>query len=273
MEGREERMKMSPAGLFVENALFPEKNVAIIPFFQNNKSPICRLNFDKEIRHIQTSNVPVEINKVTDFKRFTSPSITQTNEENKDGEFYQLKSSPMQMFNSFSSDSAYLSQTIGQKNGSLVFSEGKILNRKMCCNCKKSHCLKLYCECFTSKTYCQGCNCTNCYNTPANNEVREKAMQTTLERNPVAFDPKITRVEEPVYFHDEYRMTLRLQVILNILVAVIVRNLVVLRSIASVIRVELVVLHCASVNNAKTPNMKEVLNKNKAWLIFKHHSL
>jgi len=203
MDGGEERIKMSPSELYVEgNELSPEKNViGIIPLFQSNKSPICRLNFDKEIhRHIQTSNVPVEINKVIDFKRFTSPSITQSN-ENKDGRFYQLKSSPMQMFNSFSPDLAYLSQTIGQKSGGLVLSEGKILNKKMCCNCKKSHCLKLYCECFTSKLYCQGCNCTNCLNTPANNEIREKAMQATLERNPVAFDPKITRIGESVFLY------------------------------------------------------------------------
>eukprot|EP00826_Nyctotherus_ovalis_P019137 TRINITY_DN1584_c0_g3_i2.p1 TRINITY_DN1584_c0_g3~~TRINITY_DN1584_c0_g3_i2.p1 ORF type:complete len:195 (+),score=46.37 TRINITY_DN1584_c0_g3_i2:1130-1714(+) len=189
---------MSPSELFIdENALSPDK---AIPFLRQSKSPICRLNFDKEIQHhMQSNNVPVEINKVADFKRFTSPNLNQSN-ETKNGRFYQLKSSPMQMFNSFSPDSAYLSQTIGQKSagGGLILSEGKVLNRKMCCNCKKSHCLKLYCECFTSKLYCQGCNCTNCLNTPANNEIREKAMQATLERNPVAFDPKITRVEEMV---------------------------------------------------------------------------
>lgn len=228
MDTREERMKMSPSELFVEeNSSSPERAIPIIPFFQSNKSPVCRLNFDKEIkRHIQTSNVSVEINKVVDLKKFTSPSINQSN-DNKDGGFYQLKSSPMQMFNSFSPNSAYLSQTMGQKSGSLILSEGKVLNRKMCCNCKKSHCLKLYCECFTNKLYCQGCNCTNCLNTPANSEIREKAMQATLERNPVAFDPKITRVEEAVNYYYNYRTTLILPLIYNILVAVIARNLAV----------------------------------------------
>lgn len=262
MDVREERIKMSPSELFVEeNASSPEKVIPIIPFFQSNKSPVCRLNFDKEIkRHIQTSNVPVEINKVVDFKKFMSPSVNQSN-DNKGGRFYQLKSSPMQMFNSFSPDSAYLAQTIGQKSGGLILSEGKVLNRKMCCNCKKSHCLKLYCECFTNKLYCQGCNCTNCLNTPANSEAREKAMQATLERNPVAFDPKITRVEEAVNYYYNYRMISILVLIYNILVAAIVRNLVALRSIANAIKVELVVLLCVSVNNVRTRNKKEVLNK------------
>src|SRR4051794_13260825 len=32
------------------------------------------------------------------------------------------------------------------------------------CNCKNSRCLKLYCECFASGAYCEGCNCKNCFN-------------------------------------------------------------------------------------------------------------
>ena len=34
------------------------------------------------------------------------------------------------------------------------------------CNCKKSRCLKLYCECFSADIYCNGCNCTSCLNNP-----------------------------------------------------------------------------------------------------------
>ena len=68
----------------------------------------------------------------------------------------------------------------------------KIGQRLICCNCKKSQCLKLYCECFANKVLCQGCNCVNCSNTGSNREERDKAMRATLERNPVAFDPKIS---------------------------------------------------------------------------------
>jgi hypothetical protein len=33
------------------------------------------------------------------------------------------------------------------------------------CNCKKTKCLKLYCECFASGGYCQpGCSCFECCN-------------------------------------------------------------------------------------------------------------
>ncbi|KAK4415455.1 protein tesmin/TSO1-like CXC 5 [Sesamum alatum] len=59
------------------------------------------------------------------------------------------------------------------------------------CNCKHSRCLKLYCECFASGTYCDGCNCVNCHNNVENEAARREAVEATLERNPNAFRPKI----------------------------------------------------------------------------------
>ncbi|MCO5557968.1 hypothetical protein L7F22_011542 [Adiantum nelumboides] len=59
------------------------------------------------------------------------------------------------------------------------------------CNCKNSRCLKLYCECFASGTYCDGCNCLNCCNNVENESFRKEAVEATLERNPNAFRPKI----------------------------------------------------------------------------------
>ena len=59
------------------------------------------------------------------------------------------------------------------------------------CNCKNSRCLKLYCECFASGQYCFGCNCQACHNNPENDEMRKRAIEQTLERNPSAFRPKI----------------------------------------------------------------------------------
>ena len=55
------------------------------------------------------------------------------------------------------------------------------------CNCKKSRCLKLYCECFAAERFCQGCNCTDCYNTPEAGEIREKAIKDTRAKNSKAF--------------------------------------------------------------------------------------
>eukprot|EP00954_Amorphochlora_amoebiformis_P014899 1165554-Amorphochlora_amoeboformis.AAC.2 len=77
------------------------------------------------------------------------------------------------------------------------------------CNCKASHCLKLYCECFASSEYCRDCNCKvfhsfigdtlqpdrkapgNCRNNEEFQKERQHAIRYTLERNPHAFLPKI----------------------------------------------------------------------------------
>ncbi|CAI5503714.1 unnamed protein product, partial [Closterium sp. Naga37s-1] len=63
--------------------------------------------------------------------------------------------------------------------------------RKRSCNCRNSRCLKLYCECFAAGLYCEGCNCVNCCNSPANEAQRHDAVLAVLDRNPNAFRPKI----------------------------------------------------------------------------------
>lgn len=62
---------------------------------------------------------------------------------------------------------------------------------KKACNCAKSHCLKLYCECFARGQTCDGCNCSNCMNNGHFDDERSKAIKMTLDRNPLAFYPKI----------------------------------------------------------------------------------
>jgi hypothetical protein len=70
--------------------------------------------------------------------------------------------------------------------------------KKICCNCKKSRCLKLYCDCFARGEVCtKDCNCVNCLNTENNTEERQNAMMGILDRNPNAFKPKVDRTESP----------------------------------------------------------------------------
>jgi hypothetical protein len=60
------------------------------------------------------------------------------------------------------------------------------------CNCKRSNCLKLYCECFATGIYCgPGCNCVMCYNNLTYEKARREACESTLDRNANAFRPKI----------------------------------------------------------------------------------
>lgn len=57
------------------------------------------------------------------------------------------------------------------------------------CNCKKSKCLKLYCECFARGEVCRGCNCIGCENTAKEEDQpkREKAAQQVMERDKNGF--------------------------------------------------------------------------------------
>ncbi|EAS05277.2 tesmin TSO1-like CXC domain protein (macronuclear) [Tetrahymena thermophila SB210] len=64
-------------------------------------------------------------------------------------------------------------------------------DRKICCNCKRTKCLKLYCECFAASRMCEGCTCQGCFNKPEFEAMRKEARQAILERNNSAFDPKI----------------------------------------------------------------------------------
>nr|CAD7593830.1 unnamed protein product [Timema genevievae] len=59
------------------------------------------------------------------------------------------------------------------------------------CNCTKSQCLKLYCDCFANGEFCHMCNCNNCYNNLGHEEDRQRAIKSCLERNSNAFRPKI----------------------------------------------------------------------------------
>ncbi|KAF2899459.1 hypothetical protein ILUMI_06720 [Ignelater luminosus] len=64
------------------------------------------------------------------------------------------------------------------------------------CNCTKSQCLKLYCDCFANGEFCYLCNCMNCFNNLENEEHRQRAIKSCLERNPNAFRPKIGKAKD-----------------------------------------------------------------------------
>ena len=67
------------------------------------------------------------------------------------------------------------------------------------CNCKRSNCLKLYCDCFASGEYCSNCNCDGCYNNYEGESYRKDAIRVILARNPTAFRPKIITQPSPIY--------------------------------------------------------------------------
>ncbi|XP_068651541.1 uncharacterized protein [Aristolochia californica] len=62
------------------------------------------------------------------------------------------------------------------------------------CNCKKSKCLKLYCECFAAGVYCaEPCTCQECFNKPEYEDTVLETRQQIESRNPLAFAPRVVQ--------------------------------------------------------------------------------
>ncbi|EXB51136.1 hypothetical protein L484_009100 [Morus notabilis] len=77
------------------------------------------------------------------------------------------------------------------------------------CNCKKSKCLKLYCECFAAGVYCiEPCSCQECFNKPIHEDTVLATRKQIESRNPLAFAPKVIRGSDSVpEFGDESSKT------------------------------------------------------------------
>jgi len=58
--------------------------------------------------------------------------------------------------------------------------------KKFFCRCKKSNCLKLYCDCFANGEKCIGCNCVNCSNVIGNEINIQKVYDEVVGKNPVS---------------------------------------------------------------------------------------
>jgi hypothetical protein len=73
-----------------------------------------------------------------------------------------------------------------------------------CCNCKKSKCLKLYCQCFRAGKYCKReCLCVECRNLKEYENQRLKAVLRISARNPLAFKPRVDKLANLVGGHTE----------------------------------------------------------------------
>lgn len=109
----------------------------------------------------------------------------------------QLQQSPfvtLASSSSFSSSAGIQTQARLPVNG-VSTAESTSRPRKPC-NCTKSQCLKLYCDCFANGEFCNNCNCNNCFNNLEHETERLKAIKTCLDRNPEAFKPKIGKGKE-----------------------------------------------------------------------------
>jgi len=165
------------------------------------ESPKALMHSPEETKYLSGKSTP-EVKKIKNVVReglIRKTSITTFDEsvhssrvETKtvlvglNNSYQPLLSSILKMslgyFNSASTESSCTTKTIA-----MTVSKPKEKPKVgKCCSCKKSKCLKLYCECFASGTSCQGCNCQNCHNTEDNKEDILKVKQVLKEKNPLA---------------------------------------------------------------------------------------
>ncbi|EEF45252.1 tso1, putative [Ricinus communis] len=109
-------------------------------------------------------------------------------------------------------DGVPLVEDVSQASACLVTEERKLEGEgEACkrCNCKKSKCLKLYCECFAAGVYCiEPCSCQECFNKPIHEDTVLATRKQIESRNPLAFAPKVIRSSEPVTeIGDEFSKT------------------------------------------------------------------
>lgn len=121
------------------------------------------------------------VRKIVPAEQRTSTSTSDEPPRTK--QYSTLKSPPLQM-------SLKTSPEFTEEQISMLFGKRsptpEALRRKHC-NCTKSQCLKLYCDCFANGEFCQDCNCKECYNNLEYEDERQKAIKICLERNPNAF--------------------------------------------------------------------------------------
>lgn len=74
--------------------------------------------------------------------------------------------------------------------------------KKQCCTCKHSNCLKLYCACIRQKGFCgNDCKCKECYNKQEFEEIRNKSIQLLEKKRGRAFKSVIIELEDGTKAH------------------------------------------------------------------------
>lgn len=85
------------------------------------------------------------------------------NTKHKNNEIQNLNNNEKGAFSLFKN---YDNKTINNNSSYIKNELSGEKNNKIHCTCKKTRCVKKYCECYSNKVFCYNCKCENCENKP-----------------------------------------------------------------------------------------------------------
>jgi len=153
---------------------------------------IAKLEVDANTGNL-ISDHTIQIGESTAIETDDIFNHTELNEEKQLKQNIQQTQQGLERLDSLSSSNLNQGERRDSNSSAQVSFEASGVRPKKPCNCTKSACLKLYCDCFANGEFCNNCNCNNCFNNLAHEKQRQKAIKQCLDRNPSAFKPKIGR--------------------------------------------------------------------------------
>ena len=121
------------------------------------------------IKHNILSNYNQSLNKHSSVSVFPNQPTQFINDINQIN-YIKNKDSEMIKYNSIESEkgvfSLYQNYNKSNSNNNIDNNKNESVekNSKIHCTCKKTKCIKKYCECFSSGVLCYNCKCENCEN-------------------------------------------------------------------------------------------------------------
>lgn len=138
----------------------------------------------------QESNYIQEIPIIIDFFETNQEKIDEPNRTQAATCMNKINRDQLQFAVPFNNDSPKKIESLKQLKKlkkATATSQTSHVKKKMCCSCKKSNCLKLYCECFKKQIYCEQCTCPECYNNSNHQILRQKSIDQLKLKNQHAF--------------------------------------------------------------------------------------
>ncbi|XP_038878069.1 protein tesmin/TSO1-like CXC 2 [Benincasa hispida] len=162
------------------------------------------MSYFHETRNI-CAELPVEKNEGVKYQNWDDVPYLNFESKNKNGNpNNDVRNN--QMSSDVSTDSVNnCSSSKRKREKSKVEEENKPISGPRC-NCTKSECLDLSCECFTSGMYCgEDCGCTDCFNNRLYEDTVEVVKQQILSHNPSAFATKKVKERKTIASSSERR--------------------------------------------------------------------